>query len=478
MGCNSSKTFYLDASSGADTNDGLSPKTAWRSLARANEQIFEPGNKILFKSGERFEGQFEPKGSGDELHPVIVDSYGEGEKPLLEGNGAKQHTVLLEGLQYWEVNNLEITNLGENIDPRRYGLIVYSWDVGETHHIYLRNLTIHDVNGTCVKSDGAGGGINMVCGGDEVPTRYIDLLVEDCHVYRCQRDGIKVSGNTNRTKWYPNLGVVIRRNLIEQVPGDGIVPKACDGALVEWNVVRDSPDLLRIEDAAAGIWPWSCDNTTIRYNEVSGQQAKWDAQGFDSDYNCRGTLIEYNYSHDNNGGFVMVCNEGNTLGEPYNIGTEGSVIRNNVSINDGQRPYATRPGWFSPIIHISGPAKNTLIENNTMVVFTRPDKDADRRMLVMDNWGGPWPEKTRFINNSFYIVGSEAANAYGFDLGDGIETTFDGNHFYGTFPNSPEPAGLTKTAPAMDASFVFPEGYPDELKQRVLKRLNELTSVK
>ena len=33
---------------------------------------------------------------------------------------------------------------------------------------------------------------------------------------------------------------------------------------------------------AAGIWPWSCDNTLVQFNEVSGHKAPWDAQGFDS----------------------------------------------------------------------------------------------------------------------------------------------------------------------------------------------------
>lgn len=74
--------------------------------------------------------------------------------------------------------------------------------------------------------------------------------------------------------------------------------------------MRDCPDMLPDTEAAAGIWPWSCDNTLVQFNEVSGHKAPWDAQGFDSDWNCRGTVIQYNYSHDNYGGLVLVCNDG------------------------------------------------------------------------------------------------------------------------------------------------------------------------
>ena len=72
--------------------------------------------------------------------------------------------------------------------------------------------------------------------------------------------------------------------------------------------MRDCPDVLPMTEAAAGIWPWSCDNTTIQFNEVYGHKAPWDAQGFDADYNCNNTIIQYNYSHDNYGGLVLVCN--------------------------------------------------------------------------------------------------------------------------------------------------------------------------
>ncbi|WP_278704112.1 right-handed parallel beta-helix repeat-containing protein [Parabacteroides goldsteinii] len=465
------RTFYVDSITGDDANKGASPTEAWKSLDKLNQQVFEPGDRILFKSGTEYVGQFEPKGSGSEGKPVMVDKYGDGGKPILHGDGQKQHTILLEGLEYWELNNLEVTNKGEKPDPGRNGIIIYAWDKGDVHHIHLKNLTVRDVNGSCIKNEGAGNGIYWHNGGDEVPTRFVDLLIENCHIYRCQRNGITGNGNSGRDKWFPSLNVVIRGNLIEQVPGDGIVPIACDGALVEHNIVRDSPDLLRIEDAAAGIWPWSCDNTIIQFNEVSGQNAKWDGQAFDSDYNCRNTVIQYNFSHDNAGGFVMVCNEGNTLGEPYNIGTENTIIRHNVSINDGLRAYPTRPGWFSPVIHISGPAKQTAIEENVIVIMKKPSPEIDRSVLIMDNWGGPWPENTVFNKNIFYVINDDLE--YKFITGSSKSTQFDGNVFYGNFINKPDDRNAIEKEPDFTSGFPFHENFPDYLREKVIKRLKQ-----
>ena len=76
--------------------------------------------------------------------------------------------------------------------------------------------------------------------------------------------------------------------------------------------------------------------------------------GFDSDWNCRGTVIQYNYSHDNYGGLVLVCNDG-TADASFNVGNLGQlIVRYNVSIGDGVAAEPTRAGMFSPAVHLAG----------------------------------------------------------------------------------------------------------------------------
>lgn len=456
------KVYYVDSRKGDDGNSGLRGKP-WRSLERVNREVFRPGDKVLFRAGCVFGGQLEVHGDGLPGKPISVGRYGRGKKPLLQGNGEKLHTLLISDCEYWEVSDLEITNRGRQAAAKRCGVLIRAWDKGDVHHIRLKRLTVHDVNGSCIKDEGGGNGIYWHNGGERVLTRFVGLSIEDCHVYNCQRNGITGNGNSRRSRWYPSLGVVIRNNLIEQVPGDAIVPIACDGALVEHNVVRDSPDILRFEDAAAGIWPWSCDNTVIQYNEVSGQSAKWDGQGFDSDYNCRNTLIQYNYSHDNAGGFILICNEGNTLGQDYNIGTENTVVRYNVSLNDGLRPYPTRSRWFAPVMHITGPVKNTKIYNNVIVVKRKPAEKIDRAIMRIEDWGGAFPEELWFANNIFYVMDDE--REYVFDLGKGKNTHFTHNLYSGNFNSLPADSAGVYQKPG------FLSGFPSHLRKKVRKGL-------
>lgn len=446
------RVFYIDSQTGNDSNNGRAPKQAWKTLSAFNDTEFEGGDTILFKAGTVYRGQLKPRGSGGLVNgvpqPIKIDRYGEGEKPRIDAEGEFESALYIYNVEYWEISNLELTNTGPEPKARRKGVYVHIDDYGTASHIQLRDLYIHDVNGTCRKRDGHSGGIRWRTYGENVPSRLNGFLVENCHIVRCERDGIMGWGHIQRGQdWYPSLNVVIRGNLIEEVPGDGIVPIACDGALVEYNVMRNCTRLLPEGDAAAGMWPWACDNTVIQFNEVSDHKAPWDAQGFDSDWDCRNTLIQYNYSHDNEGGFLLICNNG---GAAPNIGINtGTIVRYNISVNDGLRAFPARDDeYFSPTFHISGPTKDTKIYNNVIYVPQKPDEKIDRTMIKMDNWGGPWPEDTWFANNIFYVEGETY-----YDWGESRNHRFENNLFYGTHVNGPvDPKAILE-----DPLFVAPD---------------------
>jgi len=392
--------YYVNAESGMDSNEGTSREKAWASLKKINEQVFKPGDKILLAASSRFIGQLEPKGSGTASAPIRLDCYGKGPNPAIDGQGKAPHTLLLYNVEYWEVRNLEITNKGKEKKARRRGVIVKAYNFGDCHHIVLEGLEIHDVNGSPIKKKGGGSGILWSNGGDKIKTRFIDLQILNCHIHHCQRNAINSRGNINRDKWHPSLKVVIRGNLIENVPGDGIVPLGTEGALIEYNVIRKGVDSLPSSEAAAGIWPWSSDRTLIQFNEVSDHRAKWDGQGLDADFNCIGTTIQYNYSYDNWGGFLLVCNKGESYGSPTNIGTKDTVIRYNLSLNDGIRPYEARNNrFFSPIFHVSGPVENTRIDHNIIIMPQKPNAKIENTLFEAGNWGGSFPKKTQFTEN-------------------------------------------------------------------------------
>jgi hypothetical protein len=134
--------------------------------------------------------------------------------------------------------------------------------------------------------------------------------------------------------------VVVRGNSLYDIGGDGIVVVATDGAVVEDNVVAHANQ--RSEGYNVAIWAWSADNTLIQQNEAYGTKGQRDGEGFDSDWNSRNTMIQYNYSHDNDGGFLLICNEGGHGGRGRLFALGGWGLRNGVRVRPKQGEYARR----------------------------------------------------------------------------------------------------------------------------------------
>lgn len=77
-------TYYVSAA-GDDGNPGTSPQAAWRTLARVNAGPLRPGDRVLFRRGDRWRGQLRPF-SGAEGAPIVYGAYGTGPKPVLLGS--------------------------------------------------------------------------------------------------------------------------------------------------------------------------------------------------------------------------------------------------------------------------------------------------------------------------------------------------------------------------------------------------------
>ena len=77
--------YYLSAD-GNDLNDGLTPETAWKTLAVLENHSFAPGTCVLFRRGDMWRGRIVAQPG------VTYAAYGAGEKPRLYGSpfdGAK-----------------------------------------------------------------------------------------------------------------------------------------------------------------------------------------------------------------------------------------------------------------------------------------------------------------------------------------------------------------------------------------------------
>jgi hypothetical protein len=369
------------------------------SLDQVNAREYRPGDRILFQSGCRWEGQLAPRSSGAESAPIVIDRYGSGPRPRIDGAGKVEDTLRLYNVQHIEVRNLELTNQGETPGVRR-GVHIFLDNFGTAKHIVVAGLYIHDVNGSNQRKDN--GGITFRTNGNATPSRFDGLAIERNIIWKVDRSAIAAqSYHGPRTRWFPSLHVVIRDNLVEDIGGDGIVPWATDGVLVEHNIARNCN--RRAKSYNAGIWPWSTDNSVFQLNEAAFTRTTLDGQGFDSDYNSRNTLLQYNYSHDNEGGFLLICSPVRRKVEE-NIGNVGTVARYNISRNDRSR-----------IFHLSG-AEQTTIEENAVYV----GKGLNLQMLLIAEWNG-WPTGLSMRNNRLYVDGTAR-------YGHGLKRAEDGTY--------------------------------------------------
>jgi hypothetical protein len=81
----SATTYYVSSSLGNDANAGTSSAAPWQTLAHVNEQTFQPGDSILFRRGDVWNGSLVPPSSGTMGNPITFDAYGSGPAPNFTG---------------------------------------------------------------------------------------------------------------------------------------------------------------------------------------------------------------------------------------------------------------------------------------------------------------------------------------------------------------------------------------------------------
>ncbi|MFJ2746367.1 hypothetical protein ACIO3O_42660 [Streptomyces sp. NPDC087440] len=380
-------THYLDCTNGNDNTPGTSPRTPWRTLAKAST-AYRPGDRLLLKRGTTCTGTLAPTGQGTPTRPIRIDAYGTATaaKPHIEGNGARA-ALLLRNSQGFEIRNLDLSNTGPaTTTDRRAGLLVLLTDYGVGRHYVVDGVDVHDVNGSDHKDPDPSGGILFVVQGSTTPTRFDSIRVEDSTVRHVDRTGIGTMSTWGRRAAYPDgpgtsfepiTNTRIQRNDVRDTGGDAIVTHNADGARVEHNYVNGFN--MRSAGYNAGVWSWNSDNVLTQYNEVTGGHGTRDSEAFDIDGGNTNNTFQYNYSHDNEGGFLLVCNGAGMT-------SKGNKVRHNISINDRNTssPYGV-------IAVVCGPTTDTQIYNNT-ITTTHPGT----RMVSNNGQTG-----TTFRNNVF-----------------------------------------------------------------------------
>ena len=77
--------YYVDKTTGSDSDTGLTEELAWETINKVNISSFNAGDSILFKKGEIWREQLTVPDSGSDGSPITFGAYGSGADPIISG---------------------------------------------------------------------------------------------------------------------------------------------------------------------------------------------------------------------------------------------------------------------------------------------------------------------------------------------------------------------------------------------------------
>jgi len=381
-------------------------------LRKASEREYPTGERIVLRSGVEYVGTFHLKiaGGGDPRDEVVITS--DGDKPATIAAGDGDGIVVSDtGVR---IVNLVLKGSGREKN-KGTGVKAYNDRPGGDKRSKVRfsRLAVSGFGraGISVESSPADGS----------DSGFKDVVIESCTVSDGVHYGIWSNGHEQpRGSWkYPHANITVRGceawgilgdpNKHDNHSGNGIMIGSVDGALIENCCAHDNGARNGSRTGGpVGIWTYCARKVVIQrcesYANRAGERAV-DGGGFDLDGGVTESVMQYNYSHDNDGAGYLVYSYKDA---PHEF--RDNVVRFNVSINDGRR------GEYGGIAvgHHGDRNRNTLVHHNLVVVG--PAKDAKPCALVTAQTEG-----LKVFNNVFIArKGAFLAGTWGLKPGEGL----------------------------------------------------------
>lgn len=366
--CARGRDYYLSSHGGDHTSGTLA--SPWRSLQAVSTRPFAPGDRILLKGGESFTGLLLLNSRSHTLPdlPVTIGSFGGGRATIAAGKGSG---ILIRNLGGVVVQDLIVTSSGRS---RNQGFGVEVVNERGSHRLPYVRLQNLDVSGFRWAGIYVGGSPTDLPGTAWTKgSRYgfEDVQILSCKAHDNTYYGIYVSGPWNRIhSGYANARVTIRDCEAFDNPGDpcytqnhsgnGILLDDTDGGLIEKCKAHNTGAANGSKQGGlVGIWTNESNAVVIQFcksyaNRTGGAA---DGGGFDLDGGVTHSLVQYNYSYNNDGAGYLVWHY---WGAAHPLAH--NVIRYNLSINDGRK---NRYGG----IHLGaghGRVDDIMVYNNTV----------------------------------------------------------------------------------------------------------------
>ena len=312
----SAATFYISPN-GNDNASGMAPAQAWRTVRKVNQTVFSPGDRILFEGGATFKGpvKLDKNDRGTRDAPIVLGSYRlakAGRATISAGRGRGVDAYNTSGLH---LRDLIIVGDGAKKNGRSGVLIVSSRDEG-IRNIRMENLEIcgFGENGVSIGTWRTNAGCK-------------DVIITRCTIHDNLLAGIFTWGPWE-TGIYAHRGIHISDcQTYGMKGGSGITLSSVDGGIVERSVAHDNGAEF---SGASGIWAWDSKNILFQFNEsYRNRTIGVDGDGFNFDGGVTNSVMQYNYSHDNDAAGLLLAQYPYAPQPMKNL-----TIRHNISEND------------------------------------------------------------------------------------------------------------------------------------------------
>lgn len=379
-------TYHVNPSSGQDSPGASGASTQpWRTINYAISRV-GPGDIITLAGGSTTVEKvyFAPADSGAPGRPITLRSDAADPGTIQAPDNASQ-ACFIYNAGHLVFENLRFTGAGMDIsnsdgvsvfcDDRQHdsltfrnvtvsgfgraGLVIGGWNgaVAGFRHVLVENSTFRD---------NRRGGMGTYA---QDPAANRDFVVRDCKAYNNLGDPTYTSSHS----------------------GSGIVISGVTGAVVEYCVAYNNGERCSTTGGPVGIWAYDATNVVIQYCEAYNNHAiNCDGGGFDLDGGCQNSVIQYCYSHDNDGAGYLICQYDGARAFTAN------VVRYNISQNDGRRNgFGGIHFWSSGA---NGGIVNTIIYGNTIY-------NQYSHVLRFQNTSGQ--SGTKLLNNIFISAGGQ-----------------------------------------------------------------------
>lgn len=404
--------YYVSSSTGDDFGAGTM-SDPWKTLTRAAEQEYQPGDVIYLKGGDIWEESFQPKSSGnpDISIPdgkwndegfITLTSYGCKKRPVIAAGPEKVYGILLESVAGWKIENIEICNTMAGVR------MIMNRSDAQSNGLWIENCYFHDIENApqtplhkesglymsyAVSTYCDQGGVvvpmiqnvkiaNSVFERNDTPMTISDvngLILENLVTKDNYKEGILLT-NINSSSAYSKGSYMTGCRILRTGAPKGMY----------WGV--------------AGLQFNSVKNFDVSKCEIAYTKAPGKPDGCGVDYEAKNVNVTVRecYIHDNEGPAFLIFRNGS-----WGLDNVNTYIDNNYLIHNGLKNIKTE---HSAIMHKFNLESGGSISGNTIAVFEgQPAVSIDgvNQVVTKDAQSGEyvtaWPGSYVVQNNKISV---------------------------------------------------------------------------